>query len=306
MKQSVNKSIRAITEGAIFTAAYALLALLGKYLSSDSMLYYFTPLPIALYVARNKFTYSIAVFFASVLLSFLFVEPILALFIIMPNIIVGFIFGCLEKYSKLKFINYAVMIISCLLVSFLSIHGYELITGIDYFEDVTSMFEEIGKLFTVDLSIVIPLFVEIISIIVLVVDAVIKSVLLYLIFAIIVKRLKLIPGYSLKIKMPYKYHFTISLSYILVYIIANLTLSYMFENDHVVIKLFCILFLSLLLLFSFYLIYQFIMFLRFKFKKLNIGLFILVIIASMILSPISILGGIVLNFINYNILLDMI
>ena len=97
MKQSVNKSIRAITEGAIFTAAYALLALLGKYLSSDSMLYYFTPLPIALYVARNKFTYSIAVFFASVLLSFLFVEPILALFIIMPNIIVGFIFGCLEK-----------------------------------------------------------------------------------------------------------------------------------------------------------------------------------------------------------------
>lgn len=306
MKQSVNKSIRAITEGAIFTAAYALLALLGKYLSSDSMLYYFTPLPIALYVARNKITYSVAVFFASVLLSFLFVEPILALFIIMPNIIVGFIFGCLEKYSKLKFINYATMIISCLLVSFLSIHGYELITGIDYFEDVTLLFEEVSKLFEIDLSIVIPLFVEIISIIVLIVDAVIKSVLLYVIFAIIVKRLKLIPDYSLKIKMPYKYHFTISLSYIVVYIIANFTLAYMFENDHVVIKLFSILFVSLLLLFSFYLIYQFIIFLRFKFKKLNIGLFILVIIASMILSPLSILGGIILNFINYNILLDMI
>ena len=131
MKKSISATIKAITEGAIFTAFYALLALIGKYLSVDSLIYYFTPLPIAIYVARNKITYSIAVFFASVLISFLFVaDPILALFVIMPNIIVGFLFGALEKYSKLKIINYASVIVAALLASFITLSQLYLVFSI--------------------------------------------------------------------------------------------------------------------------------------------------------------------------------
>ena len=68
------QSIKAITEGAIFTAIYGILAIISRYLlmGTDSLLYYFTPLPISLYIAKNKLSYSITVLFASILLSFLF------------------------------------------------------------------------------------------------------------------------------------------------------------------------------------------------------------------------------------------
>ena len=73
MNNSIKQSIKAITEGAIFTAIYGILAIISRYLlmGTDSLLYYFTPLPISLYIAKNKLSYSITVLFASILLSFL-------------------------------------------------------------------------------------------------------------------------------------------------------------------------------------------------------------------------------------------
>ena len=106
MSKKINQSIKAITEGGIFTAGYALLAIISRYLitGTDSLIYYFTPLLMAIYIARNKISYSIAVLAASITLSFLFVNPLIALMVIMPNIIIGFVFGCLEKYNKVKII----------------------------------------------------------------------------------------------------------------------------------------------------------------------------------------------------------
>ena len=92
MNNSIKQSIKAITEGAIFTAIYGILAIISRYLlmGTDSLLYYFTPLPISLYIAKNKLSYSITVLFASILLSFLFADPIITALVIVPNIIVGF------------------------------------------------------------------------------------------------------------------------------------------------------------------------------------------------------------------------
>lgn len=149
MKNSVNKTINAITEGGIFAAIYALLAIVSRYLltGTDSMLYYFTPLPIAIYVVRNKITYSVAVLAASVALSFLFANPIVAVMVIMPNIIVGFVLGCLEKFSKIKILNYLTIFILCFTVSLISIAAYELINGIDYWEDIVKILEVIADNF---------------------------------------------------------------------------------------------------------------------------------------------------------------
>ena len=110
---SRSKTIKAITEGGVFTGIYALLAIISRYLltGTDSLIYYFTPLIIAIYIIRNKTTYSIAVTIASIVLSFLFANPIVTLLVIMPNIVIGFIFGLLEKHSKIKLVNYLVTFI---------------------------------------------------------------------------------------------------------------------------------------------------------------------------------------------------
>ena len=84
MSKKINQSIKAITEGGIFTAGYALLAIISRYLitGTDSLIYYFTPLLMAIYIARNKISYSIAVLAASITLSFLFANPLIALIVI--------------------------------------------------------------------------------------------------------------------------------------------------------------------------------------------------------------------------------
>jgi uncharacterized protein YybS (DUF2232 family) len=93
MSKKINQSIKSITEGGIFTAGYALLAIVSRYLitGTDSLIYYFSPILMAIYVARNKISDSIAVLAASITLSFLFANPLIALMVAMPNIIVGFI-----------------------------------------------------------------------------------------------------------------------------------------------------------------------------------------------------------------------
>ena len=149
MKNSTNKTIKAITEGGIFAAVYTLLAIISRYLltGTDSMLYYFTPLPMSIYVVRNKTTYSIAVLVASIALSFLFANPLVALMVIMPNIIVGFVLGLLEKFSKIKILNYLLIFILCYTVSLISIAAYEIINGIDYWEDIVKLLNTITGYF---------------------------------------------------------------------------------------------------------------------------------------------------------------
>ena len=64
--------------------------------------------------------------------------------------------------------------------------------------------------------------------------------------------------------------------------------------------------LTTLFLYSLYLTYQFIIFIRFKFKNLKTIYLVLITVICTLLFPISTLIGLILNLINYNILLDMI
>ena len=211
MKNSTNKIMKAITEGGIFAGIYALLAIISRYLltGTDSMLYYFTPLPMAIYVVRNKTTYSIAVLAASIALSFLFSNPLVALMVIMPNIIVGFVLGLLEKVSKVKILNYLLIFILCYAVSLISIAAFEIINGIDYWEDVVKLLNSITDYFNYSNESLMKSIVDIATTVTLLVDSIIKTVMLYLVLSIVIVRLKLISKYSLKIKLPLKFNFII-------------------------------------------------------------------------------------------------
>ena len=308
MKNTTNKTIKAITEGGIFAAVYALLAIISRYLltGTDSMLYYFTPLPMSIYVVRNKPTYSIAVLAASIALSFLFANPLVALMVIMPNIIVGFVLGLLEKFSKIKILNYLLIFILCYTVSLISIAAYEIINGINYWEDIVKLLNTITGYFDYTNESLIKSIVDIATSATILVDSIIKTAMLYLVLSIIIIRLKLVPNYSIKIKLPLKFSYKISLGYIFVFTLLLITSWFYVSNAIVLFEILMSILLTIIFIYSIYLTYQTIFFIQFRFKNIKKGLFILIIIFSIILLPISTMLGLILNFINYNILLDAI
>lgn len=302
------KSIKSITEGGIFTAAYALLAIISRYLltGTDSLIYYFTPLLMAIYYIRNKISYSVAVLFASIALSFLFATPLIALMVITPNIIIGFTLGCLEKNCKIKLINYISIFSLCFMTSIVGIKAFELINGVDYFEDVVSIINNFIKYFPALNNETISSIVKVLSFVVILLDSIIKTVLLYLVISIIVIRLNLINNYSVKIKLPLRFSFITSIIYICLFAVFAILLNVYLINSTFLTEMFVAITLSALFLFSMYLTYQTIIFIRFKFKNIKNIYIILITIACVFLMPISTIFGLVLNFINYNILVDLI
>lgn len=308
MSKKINSSIKAITEGGIFTAGYALLAIVSRYLltGADSLIYYFTPLVLAIYVTRNKITYSIAVLAASIALSFLFANPIITLMVIMPNIIIGFVFGCVEKYSKIKILNYALTFIFCIVSSMLAIYAFELINGIGYWSDISELLVNFANNINFDNLELIESIVKIAITLTIIIDSLIKTILLYLIFALIVTRLKLLKDYTLKIKLPLKFNTLYGLVYILIVILFVILINIYTLNLDKLIEIGIVIVGTIIFLYSFYLIYQFITFMRFKLKRMKNTIFIIVILFSVILFPIPIIIAVILNLINYNILLDLI
>ena len=301
--------IRSITEGAIYVAVYGILAVITRYLftGTDSFIYYLYPLPIAIFSAKTELKYSISALLASILLSFLFTNYIYVLGLIMPNLLIGYIFGLLSKFINNKLFIFLIIFILCFLADLLSIYIYEKITGIGYFSEMLDFVLNFGKKLIPNMNEeMAEKIIKVSGIAVLLIDSVVKEIFIYLLFSIIVIRLKLIKNYKLSFRIRLLYHYVITLSYIS-NILLLLLFTYLTFNKYLMIyEIIMIILLVIFFLFSVYLIYQFDMYLRIKIKGDNKILLIILILLSFILFPISILISLFLNLINYNYLKNFI
>lgn len=293
------ESIKAITEAGIFTAIYVLLAVVTRYLitGTDSMLYYVWPVPIAIYTVRNKKLYAVMTTCAIILLSFIFANPINVLMLIIPNLLIGLIFGLIEVNQKNKLFNYLLIFVCCLIADFLSVYAFEIITGINYWQDTIDL---MAKLFSNIDTTVITNLIKVLSVAVLIIDSVIKCVFIYLIFGVIVIRLKLIEDYTFKATIRLKYHFLITIIYLVLTGLVIYLTNLIIIKQSLLIEVMHILVISSWFLLGCYLIYQFVMFLKIKLNKVKNLYFMIIIIGSFLLFPISIIIALVLNLINYN------
>ena len=298
------ETIKAITEGAIYVAIYALIAIASRFLitATDSLLYYLLPLPLAIYSARQKVTYSLVCFLASIALAFLFTNYIYVLTLFIPNLFIGFLFGILNVKSHNKLINYIFVFILMLGADFLSIYAYELVTGIGYFDDMVGFATNIFNKLLVDIDEnTILRIIKVVSIAVLLIDSVVKELLNYVLFSLIVIRLKLVKDYKLTFQIPLIYHFGIALSYIGLSLLLILLTSASILSGSSIATIFLILTLTIHFLLGIYLIYLFAIYIKFKIKKENKLLLFFIILLCFILFPISIIYSLILNLINYDI-----
>lgn len=286
------KNTKDLTIGAMFGAIYGIILILIRYLftSSDSLIYYFLPLPLAIFTYWRGYKNGLILTIVLTILSFLICDPIRVLMLIIPNLLIGFIFGLLNK--KGKGLLLIITFIVSLLANFLSVYAFEIITGISY---LTSTVEEMKFLLDVFPNVDVDLvhnLVMIILPIVLILDAILKTILLYLVFMIICKRLKLdFEKMGLKI--------TFSWLVIILYLIGLIGVIIYFNVDSLrnnSISGICILTI-------FFIINMYLMFLNAIGVKINLGSknkkTFLIVLLSTIIFPIGVIFGIMYS-IKYN------
>lgn len=283
------KKTNDLTIGAMFGAIYGVILLLVRYLfpSTDSLIYYVLPLPLAIYTYWKGARSGLILFFVSVALGFLICDPYRALMLLAPNFLIGFVFGLLKNKSQL--LSIVLTFISSLIANFLSVYAFELISGVPYleymFSDMDFIFEMVPQIST---DLINNLLIIILPI-VLIVDALIKSLFLYLLFMLIAKRLKLeLDPLEFKLKFSY----WIDLIYVFSFIITMAYLANGLLDTKDMNILLGILILSVYFILSFYLMYLGVIGLRLtlneKGKKGGIW-----IVVSIIIFPIAIILGLI-------------
>lgn len=294
--------VNEITEGAMYIALYGILALLTRYIfvSFDSIIYYFYPIPIALYTIRQKWGISLACALGSILVSFIFCNPLYAVGLIGPNILAGYVFGLFEKNSKLKVVNYLITYALLLASDFLSIY---LFTDGTYFQETLDILTSIANaISSIDQSILTKI-ATICETLVLVIDSLVKEIILILLFIILVSRLKLVEGYNKKVAIKLVYSPVISLIYVVLLFVQTISTYKMVYSSEIIYEiLFTIVFVIMFIL-SLYVIYQTLIMVRIETKKLGFTGYVIISLILLILFPITIFIGIILNLFKYNFIL---
>lgn len=289
------KELNSLTEGALFGAIYAVILLAVRYFmtSTDSLIYYFIPLPLVIYTLRNKISYSIILFFVISAVSFLFSDIYRTLLLLIPNYLIGLVMGIFKRKVKMPLLEYITIFILCFIASYLSIYAYTIMSGIDYF---TSTMEELNFIKNIFPSISNDFFKRIILLIIpiiLVIDALMKTVMLVLLLILINRKLNLFEGNKY---FKLIFHPLVTIIYLFVTLLFVLSLSFGLDRFNYFDRSMIIVFGSMFFIYSIYLMYQFIYFTAFVFQsKRRRGLGILVSLISFILFPISIIGGLVVN-----------
>jgi len=294
--------INEITEGAIYIALYGILALLTRYIfvSFDSIIYYFFPLPMAIYSIRKDYKLGLLVLFGSVLISFLFGNVLYVIGLILPNIFVGYIFGLMEKKSSLKIINYIICFILLLLSDFLSIY---LFTNGTYFDEALIILNKISSSISSLSEEMINQILTICSTIVLIIDSIVKEILLIILFNILIIRLKLKDDFESKMNLKIIYNPIISIVYIILTILCIYLTGLLITANATLINILFTIIFTIWFIMGFYIFYQYCFMLRLELNHSKVYIFLILFIISIVLFPIGILIGLILNVISYNYVL---
>lgn len=294
--------VKDITEGALFVAAYGILALLTRYLITgvDSMIYYIYPLPIAMFSARKSFKVGLIATIASIAISFIFGNPLFVLILMMPNILAGFILGvCLKKAPK-QILVYLIIYIIFLISSFLSVWLFEKINNAGYWDSLINIITPFIVKLTGASDTLINSIIFAVGIVVIIIDALIKEILNVLLFFILVNRLNLAKDLRIGFKIPLRYNWVLGVCFIGIGICAYLSLACYILKSNLTFEILMIVCFTIFMIISIYIFYQVTMFFRIMFPRIPVWCFFFIIIGCFIFAPLALLFGTILNIINFN------
>ena len=126
--------IKTLTRGAVTAAVFLMLILLFpiNHRLVQSLLLIIYPIPIALFCLSSSKKWCLIVFAACLLLSFILMPPLIALFFAMPGLAIGFVYGTWFKNAGRKL---SILLVGCLYLLFTAaeIFAYSYLIGFDIF-----------------------------------------------------------------------------------------------------------------------------------------------------------------------------
>lgn len=292
--------IRALTYGAMIAAIYVVLLLIFQsILQPDSIVIYLLPVPIAVYTYKYGIKYGVLVSIVTTFASFLFLNPIIVLILVLANTLVGSVYGYLDKFNSRRIINLALLFIVFLTIDVVTTFGLAKLFNYDFIEDTKSLVRLMQGIIPIKISEdrLYDMVVKFIPAVFIISDL-LRVFFTSIIYEIIVYNLKYrmprINGKLLCLRRNYK----VGLAYILSLVILFFSVLVLFKFDNIVVTIILNLEYVFIILFSLLIIMQTIMFLSRKYNSSKSFIISLLIsLGSIILFPISLVFGVVLNFI---------
>lgn len=137
-----------ITDGALISSIYLVFLLLSRFMFSlEEMLFFLIPLPLSVFAFKYSFTKSLIPLISITVLSFILINPLNALFYIMPGLLIGSILGQLMKKDCRFIFKLFVVFLGALLVNLLTSVVFAKLLDYDLFEDMALMAKEIENIF---------------------------------------------------------------------------------------------------------------------------------------------------------------
>ena len=292
-----NEQIKALTYGAVLGAIYALLVLLMRAEGGVSCFFnYLIPIPIAIYTNKYKTKNGLIALFTYTLLSFLIIDVYKSLFFCIPNLILGFLIPTLSKKLNPK-LSYGLLFLCCFILEFASYVGYAKLKGLDILAEMEIFINMMVKYADVSVEkakkmiyLTYPATYAMI--------AIVKILFVIIFYRLLSKRLKLSDDYNKPINLTFNKW--IGISGIIGFIISTIAVYLILIYDSLIFSILFVLIFTIYIVLMFYNFYQGILFVSMFFKLKNTLIRLLFTLLSMILFPITIIVGIVSNFILEN------
>lgn len=267
-----NVSIRGMVEAAIMASIVVLLFLIANN-TPDSFVYMIICLPIIINVYRYDLTTGTLAVSISILVSFLFGNPIYIFIYLIPNLVVGLLIGFLERRSLNPIFKITISFISFLAIDVLAAFLVMKIMNINVLADLDLLKSINENLYNVAKALIPTVFV---------LYALCKSILIITLENIILSRL------CKYIIIPYQivYSKVISIAYLIALALTVICA----VNQSAIALAFLNIFVIALIIIGFYLMLQTIIYFSQKNKGIAFSILLFIIF------PFSIVFGLILNF----------
>ena len=294
----MRKNILSLTTGAIVSAISVILIMLSNFsaIAFDSIFFYFVPLPLAIYAYLYDYKWGSISFVVTIIISFLVqTNPINVLVLTIPALLLGFVFGLLKRRVNniiTLSVSFALSIFSSL-ISLLSLKYVSNLSFIDYNLDSIAI---IFQLFNITDEVLIRRIIVILIPSVLIIDSLMKLAMVYISFMVLIKVLRLDDNLRLSVRLKPSIILSIINTFLLV--LAGILIPICINNGNLFLS---ILLSAILVILFVLLIYSLFIFVFYLDKVFILNgkrtLSIVVNIVLILILPISVLLGVIFNYI---------
>lgn len=190
--------IKVITDGAIIAAIYAIVFIISRFVGGllEEWIYFILPIPITIYGYKYSLKDSLIVVIATVSLSFILLNPLSALFYVLPTVSLGMFYPLIIKKDKNTMVEILFTTVISLLTNVLSMVIFGYLFNYDIIEDSMSFINVILNFFInlgIDESVINFIKMFFVSLIpsVIILTSLMEGIIVTMITNILLTRLKL-------------------------------------------------------------------------------------------------------------------